>query len=200
MNKDNFAVLWRQAINEIKTFIPENNIETFNNYVANFEKQNNFACTLIGQSPNPDKSTKTKKKKVPKDLEKRLFETVEVKPPKYNFDKDTATNAELVEIGNQILSYLVNQEKKNKGYYYNIGDILFCLKEKYTSEKEFLAYAKREFNRSKSIILDYIRFYDECNTYNGLINCNLSYREIMKNLVEIRKIFEKCKTTENKIM
>ena len=54
-----------------------------------------------------------------------------------------------------------------------------------------MEYAKGEFNRSKAIITDYIRFYVECNNHKSLINCNLSYREIMKNLPEIRKIFEK---------
>ena len=85
MTKENFAVLWKQAISEIKTFIPENKIETFNNYVTNFEKKHNFVCALSNQ----DKGAKIKKKKIPKDLEKRLLETFEVIPVEYNVDEET---------------------------------------------------------------------------------------------------------------
>lgn len=69
--------------------------------------------------------------------------------------------------------------------------LLSILKSRYKPEKVFLAYAKQTFDRTKTIINDYIRFYIICNTYTVLIRCNLSYREIMKNLPEIRDILDK---------
>ena len=72
------------------------------------KKKHNFVCALSNQ----DKGAKVKKKKIPKDLEKRLLETFDVNPvKKYNFNEETS-NEELVEIVNRILLYLDNQEKK----------------------------------------------------------------------------------------
>lgn len=156
----------------------------FKECVAKFEKENNLKLNIDWEK---EVAKEKKKKAIPEDLEKRLNEACEVKNVNFTTN-DKSSDEEIVDTCKRIFKYLDDAEKKNKVYYLNLGYLLSILKSRYNSENEFLEYAKEQFNRSKTTLTDYIRFYAVCNQHSILTNCNLSYREIMKNLPEIKEM------------
>jgi cellulose biosynthesis protein BcsQ len=174
-------------LNEVKEFIPDDKLNKFNKCITKFEKDNNIQLNIQWNARDIAAIIVKKAKKVPVDLEKRLNETFAVGSVKFDINEESS-DEEIVDTCMKIFNHLDDIEKRNKGFYYNLGYLLSILKSRYNNEKEFLAYAKEKFNRSKTIITDYIRFYTICIKYTKLMNCNLSYREIMRNLPEIREI------------
>ena len=166
-----------EFINEIKDYISKDKQDDFKKCVEKFEKENNLKLNSV------EKPILVKKKKVPEDLEKRLFEITNVEKITFKFN-DKSSDIEIIDICDKILNYLDDLEKRNKTYYYTLGELLSILKSRSSNEKEFLTFAKEKFNRSESTINNYIRFYNICNEYSILITCNLSYREIIKNLLK----------------
>lgn len=178
-------------LNEIKDYISMDKINKFRKTIIQFEKENNVKLSIQWDEAITSTGAEiiVKTKKVPKDLEKRLYELLDVEEVKFKINEENS-DEEIVETCMKIFNYLEDIGKRNKGYYFNLGYLLSILKSRSNTEKEFLAYAKEKFNRSKTIINDYIRFYIICNSYSILMSCNLSYREIMKNLPEIKTIID----------
>ena len=82
--------------------------------------------------------------------------------------------------------------EKNKKYFYDLGEALYFIKQRYECKKEFINDMEKILNKKSAIIFKYISFYilvKECNF--NILNCSLSFREIINNEKTIREILKK---------
>ena len=185
-------------LNEIIYFIHEDKIRSFIKTVKRFGKENNMKININTTNNMVCSETEIKTQtKLSPDLKKRLFETINYINNEDLYDEREKLENEIKKIHNEslveeivpvcknILNYLDINKKRNKRFYYTVGSYFSIIKSKFETEKEFLAYAKREFDRSSTTLKDYIRFYNTCNEYDHILFCNLTYREIIKNYSEI---------------
>ena len=81
---------------------------------------------------------------------------------------------------------------KGKEYYYCFGLYLSRLKYLMSlddySLKEINIFIEERYHIKISTINKYIRFNELCNKYSQLLNCDLSFRDVMQNITEIEKL------------
>ena len=99
---------------------------------------------------------------------------------------DYETLEEAVEYCKRTLTFL---EKINKKYYYELGKALYFIKENYESKREFIKDMEETLERKSAIIFKYISFYKICDEIDGVINCRLTFKEIVNNVKLIREIY-----------
>jgi hypothetical protein len=106
--------IFSNFIKEIYTYISNDKLDKFIKCVKNFEKENNLNLNIL-ENNLPSKEIKIKKKKVPKDLEKKLFEITNVEKITFKFNEKSSDD-EIIDICDRILNYLDDLEKRNKTY------------------------------------------------------------------------------------
>ena len=114
-------------------------------------------------------------------LKKQLFTKAE-KCVKYEEPKYESVN-EAIEYCKQALRFIDCERNKSKKYYFDIGKALFEIKETYQSKKAFIEDMEEKLERKKTVIYDYLSFYNVCIGIKqvDLIQCNLKFNEIIKN-------------------
>ena len=110
---------------------------------------------------------------------KTKMKHVEYKEKKYE-NKDEA------------IEYCINTfnhlDSKNKIFYYNLGEALSFIKEGYLSKKDFIKDMEQKLNRCSAIIFRYISFYKLCKNIPILLECDLSFKEIICHSKEMKNI------------
>ena len=124
-------------------------------------------------------------------LKRHLFteaeKDIEYKEPNYT------DLSEAIEYCRQTLRFIDCEKNKNKKYYFDLGKALFKLRETYDSKKAFVEDMEEKLDRKKSIIYEYLLFYNMCMKYKkiDLRNCNLKFKEIVRNKKIIDEILNK---------
>ena len=89
----------------------------------------------------------------------------------------------------EFISKINNMNKRNKHYYYYFGYYLQRFKNIYVidhSIEDLNKFIEERYNMRKSKLYSYIQFFKLCQEYKILLNCDLSFTEIINNGTNIK--------------
>ena len=87
---------------------------------------------------------------------------------------------ETIEYCKQTLRFIDCEKNKCKKYYFNLGKALFEISKNYDVMQIFIKDMEEKLERKKSAIYNYLSFYNICLQNVDLIDCSLTFEEIIK--------------------
>ena len=167
----------------LNEYIPKYKINKFSELVGEYGFNN---LTYY----NEEKQLKMDYHKIPLDIPKqRLYNKIsEEEEPKVE-EVDSIDQNILLNKCDEFISKITNINKRNKHYYYYFGYYLQSFKNIYVidhSIEDFNKFIEERYEMKKSKLYSYIQFFKLCQEYQILLNCDLSFTEIINNGTNIK--------------
>ena len=209
LNKILINFIPKTKLNQFKDLILENDIDIEKLYFP-LEPLENGSGPLPFPKPNRQKLSI---EEIRKRLKNKMNHPSE-EQPRFEII-NTSDKEEVLKSCDSIAKKIIYEDKKNKVYYYHFGKNLSLLKEHYCLKavgiKErskgniipvallpvgikplplplplpFHNFIEDRYKIKLSTIFKYLKFYNLCEKYDCLLDCDLSFSEIMNNVPEI---------------
>ena len=171
----------------LNDYIPKNKINKFIDLISEYGFKNLTYFT-------DEKEIKINNNKIPLDILKKLNTKIkEIEDPKIE-EEDSKDKNILLNKCDEFFNKIDFLKKRNKYYYYYFGCYLKKFKDIYILEhsiEEFNNFIKERYEIKLTKLYNYIKFYNLCNEYKILLNCDLTFTEIINNYSEIKKLLIK---------
>lgn len=191
LNKILINFIPKTKLNQFKDLILENDIDIEKLYWSSatgspLEPLENGSGPLPFPKPNRQKLSI---EEIRKRLKNKMNHPSEEQP---RFEIiNTSDKEEVLKSCDSIAKKIIYEDKKNKVYYYHFGKNLSLLKEHYCLKAvgikplPFHNFIEDRYKIKLSTIFKYLKFYNLCEKYDCLLDCDLSFSEIMNNVPEI---------------
>ena len=203
LNKILIYFIPKTKLNQFKDLILENDIDIEKLYFA--LENGSVPLPLPFPKPNRQKLSieEIRKRLKMREDQRSSTRSLKMKHPSEEQPRfeiiNTSDKEEVLKSCDSIAKKIIYEDKKNKVYYYHFGKNLSLLKEHYCLKavgiKErssvgikplpFHNFIEDRYKIKLSTIFKYLKFYNLCEKYDCLLDCDLSFSEIMNNVPEI---------------